>query len=296
MVEHDLSGKTITSRITMVDVVCRHSGVSDPHDLTANHIRMYIQDHGLEPASVRKYLEHISLWARFAAADDPTASIRKPKTPKYRPRPLTTETYSRVMAHLSATDPLTHLWARLGGELGLRAFEVAKIQGKDLDASSRTLYVLGKAGLATTIDVPDNLFEALWQRSEGTRGALWPGVKGQRVSGDVAIGAAQIGVQLKFHQFRHTAITRYYQKTLDLIATQHFARHQSPETTAIYALADLSNHREILNSLHSDQPEPEAPVRDDDAELLAVLRRAGLSGEDLLRLLLERRSGEIKDD
>ncbi|MDQ8708409.1 tyrosine-type recombinase/integrase [Streptomyces sp. LHD-70] len=227
MVDEELSEKTVRSRICRVDLVCRHSGLSDPRHLTAQHIKAYIHERGLQPASVIKYLEHISLWARFAEVDDPTESIRRPKPPKYRPRPLTPENYRRVM---------------------------------------------------------------------------WPGVPGTRLSSDVAIAAARVGVRLTFHQFRHTAITRYYQKARDLVATQEFARHQSPETTAIYALADRGNHRKILNSLHQDDETPDDVAsqpqtgQESDAELLGVLKRFGMGPDDLFRLLLGRRSGEIQDD
>lgn len=287
MVCEQLSEKTVSVRINMVDLITRASGLRDPRDLRRHHILSVFEEREHGPATRLKYLEHISLWARFEGVPDPTEGIKRPKAPRYRPRPLTPENYSTVMRHLKATQPLAYRWARVGGELGFRSFEVAKLQGRDLDPSSRTLHVVGKAARVTDVDVPDDLFEDLWSLAEHTPGALWPRTTNQMVSSQVAIYAAQVGVHLKFHQFRHTAITRYYQKTRDLVATQDFARHESPETTAIYALADRKNHRRTLNSLHNDEA-----TSDGDTQLLAVLHKFGMSAEDLFRLLLDQRQTE----
>ncbi|MFC8124491.1 tyrosine-type recombinase/integrase [Streptomyces sp. NPDC057302] len=284
MVAEQLSEKTVSVRISMVDVVTRASGLRDPRHLTRQHILQVFEEREHGAATRLKYLEHISLWARFEGVPDPTEGIKRPKGPRYRPRPLTPENYATVMSHLKATAPLPYRWARVGGELGFRSFEVAKIQGRDLDPSSRTLHVIGKAGRETDVDVPDDLFEDLWSLAQESPGPLWPRTTNQMVSTTVAIYAAQVGVRLKFHQFRHTAITRYYQKTRDLVATQDFARHESPETTAIYALADRKNHRRTLNSLHNDET-----VSDADSQLLAVLHKFGMTADDLFRMLLDQR-------
>ncbi|MDI3422806.1 hypothetical protein [Streptomyces luteolus] len=71
----------------------------------------------------------------------------------------------------------------------------------------------------TTVDVPDELFEALWEFADGNPGALWPGTTGIKVSSEISLLAAQVGVPMQCHQLRHTAITRYYQRSQDLIAT-----------------------------------------------------------------------------
>jgi len=46
---------------------------------------------------------------------------------------------------------------------------------------------------------------------------------------------ADLDRRFTFHELRHTAITRVYRATGDLRLSQKFARHSSPETTAIYA-------------------------------------------------------------
>lgn len=291
MVAEQLSEKTVRVRINMVDVITRACGLRDPRRLTRQHIFHFFEERNHKAATRLKYLEHIRLWARFEGVPDPTDGIKRPKAPKYRPRPLTAENYTTVMHHLKTASPLAHRWARVGGELGFRSFEVAKIQGRDLNPSSRTLHVIGKGALETDVDVPDDLFEDLWSLAKQGPGPLWPRTTNQMVSGRVAIYAAQVGVQLTFHQFRHTAITRYYQKTRDLVATQHFARHSSPETTAIYALADLKNHRHTLNNLHSEEA-----ATDTDTQLLAVLRKFGMNAEDLFRLLLDPGRSKPDDD
>jgi integrase/recombinase XerD len=76
--------------------------------------------------------------------EDP--NIRKPKRPKSRPRPLSEP---EVAAVLRIAHGRTRDWILLAMCAGLRAHEIAKLRGEDVDASG--IYVKGKGGVEDTL-------------------------------------------------------------------------------------------------------------------------------------------------
>ncbi|MFR9758230.1 tyrosine-type recombinase/integrase [Streptomyces sp. TR06-5] len=75
-------------------------------------------------------------------------------------------------------------------------------------------------------------------------GALWEGVRPERVSRTVARLASGLGIRMRYHQLRHRFGTAVYRASgRDLLLTQRLMRHASPATTAGYAaVADEEVH------------------------------------------------------
>lgn len=60
---------------------------------------------------------------------------------------------------------------------------------------------------------------------------------------------AGLSQRYSFHELRHTAITNLYRRTRDLRLCQRYARHCSPDTTAIYAHVDDEALAEAVGAL-----------------------------------------------
>ena len=75
---------------------------------------------------------------------DAMATLPRPRMPRCTPRPITTAQLQTLLAL-----PLrrrTRAMVLLASLAGLRAHEIAKVRGQDVDANNRTLYVIGKGG------------------------------------------------------------------------------------------------------------------------------------------------------
>lgn len=103
----------------------------------------------------------------------------------------------------------------------LEAFFIEKHRMRESLAPDAPLFV-GRAGKPFSLRSLRHVFE-LWQ----TRAGLVP---------------------QHFHIIRHTAITRFWRACRDLLATQIFARHASPETTIIYTHVEDSYLEQIAES------------------------------------------------
>jgi integrase/recombinase XerD len=131
---------------------CEHLGVfirSHPTFPAVNpmHVTAWLGREGYAPATRATYFGHLHSYFDFAIENDiltvnPMGRMRRPKVPKGKPRPLTAEQVDQVMA--AAPNANMRAWLTLGLYAGLRAHEIAKIRGEDINED--TIYVLGKGG------------------------------------------------------------------------------------------------------------------------------------------------------
>lgn len=144
--------------------------------------------------------------------------------------------------------------------LGLRAEEVASLQMNDIDWINSTIIVNGKNNtvrvLPLTSDVGSAISKYIQQdRYIKKRGPVFNNVRaphsrltGYAVYGIVhrAIERADVNTPTKGpHQFRHTLATKMLANGASLAQIGEILRHQSPETTLIYAKVDFSSLRLI---------------------------------------------------
>lgn len=169
---------------------------------------------------------------------DPTAGMKAPKQPNNRPHPLTD---ADVNAALATARGNLRAWLLIGLLAGLRAHEIAKLRGEDVD--ERTLFVVGKGRQEAMIPThPD-----LWGLARHYPALGWWFPSPRSASGHVApesISTAvtrhfrRLGIEGSIHRTRHTYGTRLLRSGVNIRVVQTLMRHESLSTTAKYTAVD----------------------------------------------------------
>ena len=144
--------------------------------------------------------------------------------------------------------------------LGLRSGEVAGLNLEDIDWKDGVFSVLGKAGLSQ-LPLPGDVGKAITAYLKDGRPRLSSsrrlflrarapvvGIKSMAVRDVVKRALARAGIDSPrkgAHQFRHALATDMLKRGASLREIGDPLRHQSPETTAIYAKVDLISLRAL---------------------------------------------------
>lgn len=174
---------------------------------------------------------------------DPSARLRRPKTQRRLPRPISDEDLA-----VALTDPPPRVKPilYLAAYAGLRAQDMCGLRVDDLRWADRLVVVSdGKGGTERVVDMSDALLWALRTCELPMGGWLFPYADGRaghlhgyRVSMLANHYLHGLGIGATLHQLRHWAGTKFYQATRDLRATQQFLGHASITSTTIYTLVD----------------------------------------------------------
>lgn len=180
---------------------------------------------------------------------NPARMIRRPVAPKARPRPLT-ELELRLA--LTSARPQVRSYLMLGYLAGLRAHEIAKMHGRDVDSTSLT--VLGKGGQLATVPT----HPLLWDLAQYyPRDGFWfpsPAEHREHLCASSVTGAVRglfrsLGIEGSSHRARHTYATSMLRTGTNLRVIQTLLRHASLETTERYLGVDEDERRAAINSL-----------------------------------------------
>ena len=147
------------------------------------------------------------------------------------------------------------------GRLGLRAGEVAGLLLADIDWESGELLIRGKGGRQDLLPLVSDVGEAVASYLRRGRPqpsecrSLFLGVRAPHrplspstVGWIVRATGFRVGVTAAAHQLRHTVATEMLGGGATLGEVSRVLRHQSVETTAIYAKVDLSGLRDLARS------------------------------------------------
>lgn len=180
-------------------------------------------------------------WAfqRGLMAENPAALVEPVKVPRGLPRPLRAPDVAEAIS--VAPYPVRARLA-LGFYAGLRAGEIAKLRGEDIDYTMETVTVrAGKGGKDRVVDMHRALRDILegWAPRSGY---LFPGHHGRdyvrpaTISYSVSSYLASCGIDAVCHQLRHTFGSELTRVTAgDLVTVGKQMGHISPATTANYA-------------------------------------------------------------
>ncbi len=182
----------------------------------------------------------IHYWEMVGRPEPPAKAIRVPKKPQGRCRAVTPDE-ARALVKVSLGWRPHGTAVMLGLYMALRASEIAGARWDRLSADG-WYTVLGKGDRTHSLPVHAVLADELASiRRRGSSEWMFPGSRGRdhvtpaTVWGWCKEVAAEAGIDnLQTHQLRHTAIATINDATGDLRAAQEFARHQRPETTALY--------------------------------------------------------------
>jgi integrase len=184
--------------------------------------------------------------------DVPTAGIRPPRVPKGRPRPCPTPALHALVA---AAGPKARPMVILAAWQGLRAAEVSRIRGEDVDPDGGTLHVRGKGGRERTLPLHPAVVEMA--ETMPIRGWWFPSPAASRKGRPVLPSAVTAAVKRTCraagmpahgaHPLRHWFATWALRSGADLRTVQELLGHASPATTAIYTeVSDEARRAAVL--------------------------------------------------
>ncbi len=203
---------------------------------------------GYKAASVRVYLaaaSHVFAALRWCNATEatPFTDVRAapdpvPRTQKRKPYPD-----EDVRQLLKVATPEEAVLVLLGAHAGLRASEIVGVHWRDLhlDVARPFVTVIGKGAKTRDVDVSASLRAALlrWREVLGAHAGERVLPYGHRTRAVNVLKAlcGRAGVtydRRHLHGLRHTAGTRLYQDTHDLLQVREHLGHASVTSTEVY--------------------------------------------------------------
>ena len=197
-------------------------------------------------ASMRSYYKYLQVSGK--RADNPTSELGRIKPAEPTAQPTPDIAYYRALKEADTRD---WLLIQLAGVEGMRRGEVAQVHKRDFieDLCGYSLLVHGKGSKERVIPLTDELARALVQAfKESPNGYAFPGRENGHLS------AAYIGKRVSrllpegysMHSLRHRAATNVHKRGRDMLLTQKFLGHSSPETTQRYVHLDMEDLRKII--------------------------------------------------
>ena len=192
--------------------------------------------------SMYKAMNKMGLTDNRAIDDLPT-----PRKGRGLPHPLTPNEAKLLMTE--AKEPMRD-WYIIGCCAGLRAMEVAKLRGLDLEQQEDgyVLRISGKGGTDLSVPVASIVAETI--KKYNTNDRLWT-YSPNRLSKLAAQEMRRLGVSNKtFHACRHYFATTMLEKSGgDLLAVRDLMRHSSVATTQVYTQLASGKTRSLVNLL-----------------------------------------------
>ncbi|WP_136245917.1 tyrosine-type recombinase/integrase [Mycobacterium intracellulare] len=252
-----LSVRTITESMYTLRRLERAAG-RPAHTVAGLAISRFLSNEALGPRA--RYTYHVQLagFFRWLANEDgganTMAQIPRPRLPRSVPRPITTDQLHALLG--IRMHKRTRVMILLAAFAGLRAHEIAKVRGQDVDPHARTLHVIGKGGHAATIPLHPLLVEAA--DTMPRHGWWFPGNSrrpGQHVLSRCVIdvvGDAMRRAEIPggtAHRLRHWYGTNLVASGTDLRTAQTLLRHSNLASTAIYTEVTDDRRVEAIDRL-----------------------------------------------
>ena len=175
---------------------------------------------------------------------------KMPTVDNGRVRFFTPEEVRSLLADLKERSPQLHDMALLSLKTGLRATELFKLKGQDIDSHAGILHVTAKGGQRQAIHIPRDMIEMLLGycrrpreyvfQARGTHGAPITRISNAFRSALGALGIDNARTdsryRITFHTFRHTFASWLAQSgKVTLLELQQLMRHESLAMTQRYA-------------------------------------------------------------
>jgi integrase/recombinase XerD len=265
------SETTIKNRRRMLQRLAERTGRA-PVELTTGEVLMLLGAPGLASGTRRTYYVALRSWFDWLLItgrreDDPMATVKKPRQGRVEIKPLHDDHVRRLLD--SGIYARTKTMVLLAAYQGLRASEIAKVRGSDLDRVSQTIRVAGKGGVV--VDLPlhplvaaeaERYTSSWWfPARRGPDGIERPGpIAGASVTTVVAGAMKRAGVPGTCHSLRHWYATSLLRAGVDIRVIQELMRHATLATTERYLHVDDSARRAGILRLQSLHNDPDADV------------------------------------
>ena len=160
---------------------------------------------------------------------NPVKQIRIPKPGKPRQRRLRPGEEDAILA-ACATSSATYLHSLvvMAIETGMRFGELVSITWDNVDFSARTVHLPDtKSGHPRTVPLSTRALGAIRAVPSGYEGRVFTGKPGSiRAAFGAALKRSGVGSDLRFHDLRHEAVTRLFEKGLNPIEVGMISGHR----------------------------------------------------------------------
>lgn len=232
---------TVSERLRVLRTFATETGVQ-PAAATPDDILGWISLRAdLSDSTVAHYLGYLRAWflwlQRFDhRADNPMVKIDPPRIIEREPQPVTDNGLIRLLCQ--RMHYRSRAMILLMTLAGLRAFEVAKFKGSDIDADAGLIRVLGKGRKERTVPLHPLLEQlaAVMPRWYWFPGAEGGHVRSDSVSAVITGCMRRAGVAGRPHGLRAWFATTLLDDGIDLRTVQLLLRHESISTTTRYTL------------------------------------------------------------
>jgi integrase/recombinase XerD len=226
----------------------------DPASVSVEQIQAFLgrDTSAWTRATYHGHLKSFFGWLHESGAIDhnPMATVVRPKTPQGIPKPLSKSEMDRVLA---LADGRVRAWVLLAARAGLRAHEIAKLRGEDVQEDY--LYVRGKGSKDAGIPTHPEIW-TLAQRYP--RQGYWF-TSARNETGHIKADSVTIGTARLFrdagiphgsiHRVRHCFATNLLRQGTSIRVVQELMRHSDISTTALYCAVDEDEMRAAVNLL-----------------------------------------------
>lgn len=218
---------------------------------TEEIVRWLDQYSGWTRRTYHSHLHSIFGWLTDTGllAHSPLAGVRRNRSPQPRPRPLSAVEVRRA---LDTDDERLRAFLMLGLYAGLRAHEIAKIHGHDVDESA--IYVLGKGGQGASVPTHPELWGLAQQMprtghwfpsSHRSREHISASLVGHAVSNHFR----RLGIEGSIHRTRATYGTNLLRNGVNLRVIQDLMRHSALSSTEHYLSVTDDDRRAAIVTL-----------------------------------------------
>lgn len=204
----------------------------------------------------RSALDHY--WRMVERPAPPLWVVRVPRTPLYVCRALDEGDAATLARAARARGDRQGLAVLLGLYVALRASEIAAVRWGDIGGG--WLKVIGKGDQPAELPLHPIVLGALDRLPRADDTWVFPGRFGGSVHPTTVwtwarAVADQAGLgQVPTHVLRHTCLATANDATGNLRATQSFARHVKPETTARYTRTTARRLTSVMEAIDYDDP------------------------------------------
>lgn len=248
------SARTITDRVQLVRRFEASAGVPSTAADWQSIARFLGSEH-FGPGTRQTYHAHLRAWFSWLVvlghrSDDPMVTLRAPKTPRRRARPLSPRQLEQLLE--IRMHRRTRIMILLAAAQGLRVSEIAAMRG-DLIRGDR-LRVVGKGGVDVDIplhpiieeDIAPSMPRGWWFPSHVNEGHIL----GNSVSTIISQAMGRAGVPGTPHALRHFFGTYTLRGSGgNLLVTQTLMRHAKITSTTVYTEVDEDVCRAAMCSL-----------------------------------------------
>lgn len=250
-----LSERTIKERCSCVQTM-GDMAINYLDKVNTRDVITYLGRRGISQASKATYQGHLRAFFRWCIdveirEDNPMERVPTVRRPKSAPRPTTAGQLSALLSVCNRRR--TRAMVLLAALAGLRAHEIAKFRGDDLDLDALTLTVNGKGNKTAVIPLHADLAtlaaqfprNGWWFPNHAGTGPIRP----KAVGVSIARAMGRAGYDGTAHQLRHWYGTTLVHAGVDLRTVQELMRHENIQTTQIYTLVSSAQRTAAMGLL-----------------------------------------------